>query len=235
MSSRTLCSRHGFMAYTRASQAVATRINERGQFESGEIAKVSLDRPRRQYTVWMHQSEIEAHAATVTRRDHVCHVEAFPEIAALERLLVWVCPACLDELLVRSGEQPTTPTSLQQALDKSVVAAGAEVSDNIIQCGVHGLVFPTRSSFEIADAIDKQGILQLDRLVKVVVPSALNQSVFWFDVDFLTEKLEWDVKHAPAEIRLEERSVVDKILFAGVRVCRRCLADLLKRSAANSK
>jgi hypothetical protein len=109
--------------------------------------------------VWIAQSEVELHAPTAMLRDCVCHVSAFPQIAALKRLLVAVCPACLDELLVRSGEQPTTPISREQAFDEPVVAAGAEVGENIIKCDVHGFVFPTRSSFEIASAVDKRGAL----------------------------------------------------------------------------
>ena len=234
MSSKTLCTRHGLKTYTRASQAIATCMKERGRFSSGELAKVSLDRPRRKYAVWTHQSELKMYAEGATRCDHVHHVQAFPEIAALERLLVWVCPACLDELLVRSGEQPTIPTSHREAFDEAVVAAGAEVDENIIKCEVHGLVFPTRSSFAIAAAIDNHGTVPLTRLAKVVVPSPRHLSEFWFDVDFLAEQLGRDFRNTWNAIRLDDRSAVDKLLFAGVRVCRHCLGDLLQRSAAIS-
>lgn len=223
------------MAYTRASQAVAARIRERGRFNPKELLKVSLDRPRRNYAVWMGHSEVELYAPTAMLRDRVYHVSGFPEIAALERLLVAVCPACLDELLVRSGEQPTTPISREQAFDDSVVAAGAELGENVIKCDVHGLVFPTRSSSKIANAIDKRGAIQKDRLIKVVVPSARHESEFWFDVDFIAEMLGRDLSNAPPPIRLEDRATVDRLLFAGVRVCRRCLDDFLGRNAGIDK
>ena len=215
MSSRTLCSRHGIIGYTRASQAVAARMSERGRFKSGEILRVSLDRPRRSYSVWMAQSEVGAIAPTATLSDGVCHVTGFPEIAALERLLVAVCPSCLDELLVRSDDQPATPISRDQAFDESVVAAGAEVGENIIRCAVHGLVFPTRSSPKIASAIDERGTVHMDRLIRVVVPSDRHESEFWFDVDFLTKMLGKDVDNALTLIRLEDRTTVDRLLFCG--------------------
>ena len=74
----------------------------------------------------MLRAELDEHEVDATFVDQVAHVKAFPKIAALERLRAYVCLACLDELLVRSGETPYQPTTKEQTFDTSVVAANAK-------------------------------------------------------------------------------------------------------------
>lgn len=90
-----------------------------------------------------------------------------------------VCPACLDELLVRSGEVPDAPTSQAQAFDTSIVAEGVTYRSPIAQCELHGLIFPTRSSLDIEEAKLTIDVLRDVRAVRVVDASVAHESVYW--------------------------------------------------------
>ncbi|OXJ06049.1 hypothetical protein CFB41_00125 [Burkholderia sp. AU33803] len=107
------------------SERVRARVRVRGQFAPGELVKVSLDRPKYSREMWVLRAEFDELEVEAPFVGNVAHVTAFPKIAALERLRAYGCSTCVDELLVRSGETPREPRSLQQAFDTSVVAADA--------------------------------------------------------------------------------------------------------------
>lgn len=112
----------------------------------------------------------------------------FPSIAAIERSLVLVCPRCLDELLVRSDEQPVQVTSRESAFDTALVAEDAKVSEGVLSCPLHGLVRPKRTSPQIAGAIDSGGALPSGPLIKTLLESDKHENVFWFEADYLCKR-----------------------------------------------
>jgi hypothetical protein len=114
----------------------------------------------------MHRAELAEYAHLITYSGNTAHLTNFPAIAAIEKSLVPVCPRCLDELLVRSDEQPLQVTSRQSAFDTSLVAEDAKVSDDIRSCPIHGLVRPKRSSSLIANAIESGDTLPDSPLIK---------------------------------------------------------------------
>ncbi|KVL96209.1 hypothetical protein WT02_15870 [Burkholderia stagnalis] len=229
-----LCHRHGIRFFKRASAGIAARIRTRGQFAPGELAKVSLDRPKGSKIAWMLHADLDAHQVEATCVDNVAHVTAFPQIAALERAWTLVCPACLDELLVRSGEVPDAPTSEKQAFDTSVVAEGVTCSGSLAQCELHGLIFPTRSSPDVEEAILTIDMLREVRVVRVVDASMEHAPVYWFDEAFLRKVFGPGVAIADSTFRLESRSDFVKLWNAGERVCPICLREVLRRSGVVS-
>ncbi|WP_157645663.1 hypothetical protein [Burkholderia ubonensis] len=187
---------------------------------------MSLDRPKGSKIAWMLRADLDAHQVDAAYVDNVAHVTAFPQIAALERAWTHVCPACLDELLVRSGEVPDAPTSEKQAFDTAVVAEGVTCSGSIAQCELHGLIFPTRSSLDIEEAILTIDVL---RVVRVVDASMAHEPVYWFDEAFLRKVFGPDIEIVEATFRLESRAAFVKLWNAGERVCPVCLRDVLRR------
>ncbi|WP_157636774.1 hypothetical protein [Burkholderia ubonensis] len=188
---------------------------------------MSLDRPKGSKIAWMLRADLDAHQVDAAYVDNVAHVTAFPQIAALERAWTHVCPACLDELLVRSGEVPDAPTSEKQAFDTAVVAEGVTCSGSIAQCELHGLIFPTRSSLDIEEAILTIDVL---RVVRVVDASMAHEPVYWFDEALLRKVFGPDIEIVEATFRLESRAAFVKLWNAGERVCPVCLRDVLRRS-----
>ncbi|TCW81178.1 hypothetical protein C5O80_23755 [Burkholderia sp. SRS-46] len=225
-----LCHRHGFRFFRPASAGIDARIRTRGQFASGELVKVSLDRPKGSKIAWMLRADLDAHQVDAKYVENVAHVTAFPQIAALERAWTHVCPACLDELLVRSGEVPDAPTSQAQAFDTSIVAEGVTYRSPIARCELHGLIFPTRSSLDIEEAILTIDVLRDVRAVRVVDASVAHESVYWFDDAFLRKVFGPDVEIAESTFRLESREAFVKLWNAGERVCPICLREVLQRS-----
>ncbi|KVR35978.1 hypothetical protein WK13_16730 [Burkholderia ubonensis] len=222
-----LCHRHGVRFFRQASTGIGARIRTRGRFAHGELVKVSLDRPKGSKIAWMLRADLDAHQVDAAYVDNVAHVTAFPQIAALERAWTHVCPACLDELLVRSGEVPDAPTSEKQAFDTAVVAEGVTCSGSIAQCELHGLIFPTRSSLDIEEAILTIDVL---RVVRVVDASMAHEPVYWFDEALLRKVFGPDIEIVEATFRLESRAAFVKLWNAGERVCPVCLRDVLRRS-----
>ncbi|MEQ5840513.1 hypothetical protein N0A02_13870 [Paraburkholderia acidicola] len=149
-----------------------------------------IDRPKRSAVAWMTCSELGEYAVSATYVDKVAHITDRSTFAVLERQWADVCSSCLDELLVRSGEQPFAPTSREQAFDTSVVDKGAEEPEpSIIKCNIHGLVFAKRSSSRIAEAIQRGDTLLDAGLTKVLVASTAHESELWFDKAFLGQVL----------------------------------------------
>ncbi|WP_155122556.1 hypothetical protein [Burkholderia ubonensis] len=225
-----LCHRHGVRFFRQASKGIGARIRTRGRFESGELVKVSLDRPKGSKIAWMLRADLDANQIDAEYVDNIAHVSAFPQIAALERAWTHVCPACLDELLVRSGEVPDAPTSEKQAFDTSVVAEGVTCSGSIARCELHGLIFPTRSSPDIEEAILTIDVLREVPVVRVVDASVAHEPVYWFDEAFLRKVFGPEIGIAESTFRLESRAAFVKLWNAGERVCPVCLRDVLRRS-----
>ncbi|KVZ62569.1 hypothetical protein [Burkholderia ubonensis] len=225
-----LCRRHGVRFFRKASNGIGARIRTRGRFAPGELVKVSLDRPKGSKVAWMLRADLDAHQVDAKYVDNVAHVTAFPQIAALERAWTDVCPACLDELLVRSGEVPDAPTSDAQAFDTSVVAEGVTCSGSIAQCELHGLIFPTRSSPDIEEAILTIDVLREVPVVRVVDASVAHEPVYWFDEAFLRKVFGPEIGIAESTFRLESRAAFVKLWNAGERVCPVCLRNVLRRS-----
>ncbi|KVU30901.1 hypothetical protein WK64_19450 [Burkholderia ubonensis] len=215
-----LCHRHGVRFFRRASKGIGARIRTRGRFAHGELVKVSLDRPKGSKIAWMLRADLDAHQVDPAYVDNVAHVTAFPQIAALERAWTHVCPACLDELLVRSGEVPDALTPEKQAFDTAVVAEGVTCSGSIAQCELHGLIFPTRSSLDIEEAILTIDVLREVRVVRVVDASMAHEPVYWFDEAFLQKVFGPDIEIVEATFRLESRVAFVKLWNAGERFVR---------------
>ncbi|PCE30989.1 hypothetical protein [Burkholderia ubonensis] len=225
-----LCHRHGFRFFRRASTGIGARIRTRGRFAPGELVKVSLDRPKGSKIAWMLRADLDAHQVDAKYVDNVAHVTAFPQIAALERAWTPVCPACLDELLVRSGEVPDSPTSDAQAFDTAIVAEGVTCSGSLAQCELHGLIVPTRSSPDIEEAILTIGVLREVRVVRVVDASVAHEPVYWFDEAFLRNVFGPGIEIVESTFRLESREAFVKLWNEGERVCPVCLREVLLRS-----
>lgn len=230
-----LCSRHGAKGYTRASKDIHTRIKERGLFAPDELTKVSVDRPKRSYAVWASRADI---APTIHLEEDIScalHIRRLPDIPVFERVLAFVCPECLDELLVRSGLEPKSPVSKEQAFDTSPIAATATASEGILRCKHHGLVFPTKSSYSISFAINSRGVIRARDILEVSRHHEKHTSVYWFDAAFINHTLTLDVGVPAERRRLADSQLVDLLLRHGAPVCRHCLAGLLQRSDFQSE
>ncbi|MCA8101406.1 hypothetical protein [Burkholderia contaminans] len=230
MMSPTLCARHGVRPFTVAAKRIGDRIRERGRFEPDELVRVSLDRPKRSYVVWMTRADLDEHAVTANHVDGVAHVTELRKFALLERACEHVCPDCLDELLVRSGEQPYSPTPVSRAFDTAIVADNATVSGPLVRCDIHGIGFGSCTSPAMVAVIDRREPLPHGRPIKVVVVSPKAENEFWFDEAFLRRLLGEDVDFASGIHRMElgERSL--HLLESGESVCRYCLEDWLRRN-----
>lgn len=235
MSSRVLCSRHGFKAFTRASQTISDRIKTRGQFASNELIKVSVDRFKRSYQVWSDRSGVVEQVNSAKVTDGIVHLKAPQEIAMFERSLVFVCPDCLNELLVRSGETPDAATQRERAFDMSPIAGGAQLSDAVLACKFHGIVFPTRSSPLISSAIDKLDALDAADLVRILVASEARETEYWIDSKFAEDVLHVDLSSPANSYHLHEKEAIDALLDHSEKVCRQCLKHLLQRSGVKQQ
>jgi hypothetical protein len=230
MSSPRLCPRHGFQGYIESSKAVDACVGTRGQFAAGQLVKVSLDRPKRSREVWMHRVELGEYAHLITYAGKTAHLKDFPSIATIERSLVPVCPRCLDELLVRSDEQPLEVTSRESAFDTSLVAEDANVSDNVLSCPVHGLVRPKRTSPQIANAIESGGTLPSSPLIKTILASDKHENIFWFEADYLHKRFGPGIDLTSSTYRLKRGEEGETLLEGAARVCPVCLHDFLIRN-----
>jgi hypothetical protein len=224
------CGRHGRDNGITTSKGIAARIRQRGQFLSGELVKVSLDRPKYSREMWMLRAELDEHEVDATFVDNVAHVKAFPKIAALERLRAHLCSACLDELLVRSGEAPYKPTTREQAFDTSVVAANAKWSRGDARCELHGLIRPTRTSPDIETAILAIDVIRDCHVVRVTDASVEHGATHWFDEAFLHKVLGTDIDIVESALRIDDRAMFVQMWDAGELVCPVCLREVLERS-----
>jgi len=225
-----VCHRHGDDSMATTSTGVAAHIRVRGQCVPGELVKVSLDRSRYTREMWMLRAELDEHEPDATFVDRVAHVKAFPKIAALERLRAYVCLACLDELLVRSGETPYKPTTKEQAFDTSVVSANANWPRGFARCELHGLIRPTRTSPDIEAAILSIDVIRDCHVVRVTDGSRAHEPTYWFSEAFLRKVLGPDTKIECAALKLDDEAGVRKLWEAGELVCNHCLQETLKRS-----
>jgi hypothetical protein len=232
MSSPQLCPRHGFQGHIESSKDIDACIRARGQFAAGRLVKVSLDRPKRSREVWMHRAELAECAHLITYAGKTAHLNDFPSIAAIERSLVLVCPRCLDELLVRSGEQPLQVTPRENAFDTSLVAEDANVSEGVLSCPLHGLVRPKRTSPQIAAAIDSGGALPGSPLIKTILESDKHENVFWFEADYLRRWFGPGIDLTSSIYRLKSGEQEETLLEGAARVCPLCLHDFLIRNGA---
>ncbi|KVE81197.1 hypothetical protein WL99_27020 [Burkholderia cepacia] len=206
------------------------RIRLRAQCAPGELVKVSLDRPRYSREMWMLRAELDEHEVDAIFVDRVAHVKAFPKIAALERLRAYVCLACLDELLVRSGEAPHQPTTKEQAFDTSVVAANAKWPSGFARCELHGLIWPTRSSPDIETAILTIDVIRDCHVVRVIDARVKHEPKYWFDEAFLRKVLGPDIDIVDSTFRIDDPAMFLRLRDAGEYVCPVCLREVLKRS-----
>lgn len=230
MMSPTLCPRHGVRPFTVAAKRVGDRIRERGRFEPDELVRVSLDRPKRSHVAWMTRADLDEHAVAANYVDGVAHVTELRKIALLDQACAPVCPNCLDELLVRSGEQPHSPTPVSRAFDTAIVADNATVSGPLVKCDIHGIAFGSRTSPAMAALIDRRDAVPHGRLIKVVVISPKAENEFWFEEAFLRRLLGEDVDLSSGIYRMElgDRSL--HLLESGKSVCGHCLEDWLRRN-----
>ncbi|CAN0639131.1 hypothetical protein [Burkholderia cepacia] len=225
-----VCHRHGRASTATTSKGVDARIRLRGQCMPGELVKVSLDRPRYSREMWMLRAELDEHEVDAIFVDRVAHVKAFPKIAALERLRAYVCLACLDELLVRSGEAPHQPTTKEQAFDTSVVAANAKWPSGFARCELHGLIWPTRSSPDIETAILTIDVIRDCHVVRVIDARVKHEPKYWFDEAFLRKVLGPDIDIVDSTFRIDDPAMFLRLRDAGEYVCPVCLREVLKRS-----
>ncbi|WP_155646080.1 hypothetical protein [Burkholderia diffusa] len=230
MMSPTLCARHGVRPFTVASKRIGDRIRERGRFGREELVRVSLDQPKRSQIKWMTRADLDEHAVEASHVGGVAHVTELRKIALLDQACEPVCPDCLDELLVRSGEQPHSPTPASRAFDTAIIAENATVSGPLVKCGIHGIVFGSCTSPDMAALIDLRDTRPPGPVVKVVVVSPKAENEFWFDEAFLRRSLGADVDLSDGVYRMEsgERSLL--LLESGKSVCRHCLKDWLRRN-----
>jgi hypothetical protein len=227
MMSPTLCSRHGAKPVLMASRRVVERANQRENFAPGELVQVSLDRRKHSKQAWMTQAELDEHGVTARAVDGVVHVTEFPVIAALERTWTFVCRCCLDELLVRCGEQPYMPTPVERAFDMSIIADNAHVSGPLIRCEIHGIVLRRVVSPAIAAAMDGREAEAPLKLVRVVIVTPRAENDCWYDDASLRAVLGADIVVLDGVYRVEAGDASQKLLDAGVRVCQRCLVEWL--------
>ncbi|MEB4734174.1 hypothetical protein OXV40_34590, partial [Burkholderia contaminans] len=152
------------------------------------------------------------------------------KIAALERLREYLCSACLDELLVRSGEVSYKPTTKEQAFDTSVVAANAKWSRGDARCELHGLIRPTRTSPDIEAAILSIDVIRDCHVVRVINASVEHEAMHWFDEAFLHKVLGTDIDIVESTFRIDDRATFVQMWDAGELVCPVCLREVLERS-----
>lgn len=193
-----------------------------------QLVRLSIDRPKRSTSLWMQRTELAEYESLLTFNGKTAHLTNFPAMAAIERSLVEVCPRCLDELLVRCGEQPAQPVSRESAFDISPVAAEAVISHNLRICAIHGLFRPTRSSRWIAEAIKSNRMLSGRQLIRTTFIDHKHSSGYWFDADYLHKRFGSAIDLTSSAFRLE-RQHADVLLKRAARVCPRCLRDLLMR------
>ncbi|WP_407971104.1 hypothetical protein ACJ51O_02155 [Burkholderia pyrrocinia] len=213
-----------------AAKRVGDRIRERGRFEPDELVRVSLDRPKRSHVAWMTRADLDEHAVAANSVDGVAHVTELRKIALLDQACAPVCPDCLDELLVRSGEQPHSPTPVSRAFDTAIVADNATVSSPLVKCDIHGIAFGSRTSPTTAALIDRRDAVPHGRLIKVVVISPKAENEFWFDEAFLLRVLGPDIDLSAGIYRMESGDRSIHLLESGKSVCRHCLEDWLRRN-----
>jgi hypothetical protein len=229
MTSSTLCSRHGMQVFISASRRVVERAKERGSFAPGELVMVALDRPKRTSHAWMTRAEFDENGVCNSPVDGVVHVTGLPVIAALNRTWMPVCQYCVDELLVRSGMLPHTPTPVERAFDMSVIADNANLSGPLIRCDVHGVVVRRKVSPAIAAAIDGTETNSPLRIVKVVIVMPRAENYCWYDEACLRELFGAGIDVTNGVYRVEPGDTLSKLLDAGMRVCQQCVADWLRR------
>ncbi|MBJ9755047.1 hypothetical protein [Burkholderia cepacia] len=231
MMSPMLCARHGGRPFTVAAKRIGDRIRGRGRFEPGELVQVSLDRPKRSYVVWMTRADLDEHAVTADYVDGVAHVTELRKFALLDRACEHVCPDCLDELLVRSGEQPHSPTPVSRAFDTAIIADNATVDGPLVRCNIHGIAVGSRTSPAMAALINQRDAVPHSRLINVVVtsPKAENK-FFWFDEAFLLRVLGPDIDLSTGIYRMESGDRSRHLLRGGTSVCKHCLRDWLQRN-----
>ncbi|KFG92659.1 hypothetical protein GQ56_0136065 [Burkholderia paludis] len=213
-----------------AAKRIDDRIRERGQFEPDELVRVSLDRPKRSHVVWMTRADLDEHAVTANHVDGVEHVTELRKFALLDRACVHVCPDCLDELLVRSGEQPHSPTPVSRAFDTAIVADNATVDGPLVKCDIHGITFGSRTSPAMAALIDQRDAVPHGRVINVVVTSPKAENNFWFDEAFLLRALGPDIDLSTGIYRMESGDRSFNLLDSGISVCKYCLRDWLQRN-----
>lgn len=225
-----VCHRHGFNVVRMTSERVQARVRVRGQFAPGELVKVSLDRPRYSREMWVLRAEFDELEVEASFVGNVAHVTAFPKIAALERLRAYGCSTCVDELLVRSGQTPREPRSLQQAFDTSVVAADATWPEGFVRCELHGLISPVPTSPDIEAAILSTGGIRDCRVVQVTDGTTRHELKYWFSEAFLHQVLGPGVGVEDSALRIADEEAFRLLRNAGEPVCRYCLRETLKRS-----
>lgn len=231
MRSPTLCARHGVRPFISAAKRIGDRIRERGRFEPDELVRVSLDRPKRSRAAWMTRADLDEHAVVAIHVDGVAHVTELRKFALLDRACEYVCPDCLDELLVRSGEQPHSPTPVSRAFDTAIVADNATVSGPLVRCDIHGIGFGSCTSPAMAALIDRSDALPHGRpIIKVVVVSPKAENEFWFDEAFLRRSLGEDADLSSGIYRMESDDRSLDLLESGTSVCKHCLRDWLQRN-----
>ncbi|PRZ47754.1 hypothetical protein BX589_12984 [Paraburkholderia fungorum] len=215
------------MGNIESSKDVDACIGSRGRFAAGQLVKVSFDRPKRSREVWIHRAELTEYAHLIAYAEETAHLKDVPSIAAIESSLVPVCPRCLDELLVRSEEQPVQVTSRESAFDTSLVAEDANVSEGVPSCPVHGLARLKRTSPQIANANDSGGLLPCSALIKTILASDKHENVFWFEADYLRKRFGPGIDLTSSTCRLKPAEQGEALLEGAARVCPRCLRDFL--------
>lgn len=225
-----MCARHGVRPFTVAAKRIGDQIRERGRFEPDELVRVSLDRPKRSHVVWMTRADLDEHAVTANHVDGVAHVTELRKFALLDRACEHVCPACLDELLVRSGEQPDSPTHVSRAFDTAVVADNATVEGPLVKCDIHGITFGSRTSPALAGLIDQRDAGPHGGLINVVVIPPKAENRFRFDEAFLLRALGPDIDLSAGIYRMESGDRSRALLESGTSVCKYCLRDWLQRN-----
>ena len=175
----------------------------------------------------MHRAELTEYAHLIAYAEETAHLKDVPSIAAIESSLVPVCPRCLDELLVRSEEQPVQVTSRESTFDTSLVAEDANVSEGVPSCPVHGLARLKRTSPQIANANDSGGLLPCSALIKTILASDKHENVFWFEADYLRKRFGPGIDLTSSTCRLKPAEQGEALLEGAAWVCPRCLRDFL--------
>jgi hypothetical protein len=192
------------------------------------MVRLSFDRRKRSYQIWMARVELAEYESLLTYEGKTAHLTHFATMATIERSRAYVCPRCLDELLVRSGEEPARPTSRESAFDTSAVAADAVISPNWRACTTHGLFWPQLTSRWIAEAIKSGRLLAGRRLIRTSFTDDKHGNEYWFDNVYLQKRFGSAIDSTSSTCRLEREH--SDVLFKGAaRVCGSCLRDLLTR------
>jgi hypothetical protein len=229
MTSRRLCSRHGMRFFTMVSPRVAACMSPQCVFAENELVKVSLDRPRRSTAGWMTWAELHEHKAATCIANGIAHVRDLPMIAALQATWQPVCPDCRDELLVRSGVEPESPTPVERAFDSSAIADNAESRRPLFACSVHGISFEHLASPAIVKAVSRSAASLGGRSIEIIVPNARSHRAFWFDLALLRYAMGDDVDVSTGVYQINDTS--DSELLRGLAwpVCGHCLEAWLGR------